>query len=124
MLEKNPFSMVSKSLVSSVWVPVIRTRRPNSHTDWYPTLKYVQDVVMESSSWLSTEYLSQLSQRLTSVRDIFEEPYSLPIAGSLCDAFLPVLILPHQTYIVSAVNFNILNLLGHLIFFFKHFSSL
>lgn len=33
---KNPFSMVSKSLLSSVWAPVIRTQGQNSHTGCYP----------------------------------------------------------------------------------------
>lgn len=93
--------MVSRSLVSSVWVP-------KSHSDWSPILKYVQDVATDGPTWLSADFLSQLSQRLISVRDIFKEARSLPIAGSLRGAFLPVLILPHQTAILWAINFPII----------------
>lgn len=100
--------MVSRSLVSSVWVPKIRTRGPKSHPDWSPILKYVQDVATDGPTWLSAEFVSQLGQRLISVRDIFKEARSLPSAGSLRGAFLPVLILPHQTAILWAINFPII----------------
>lgn len=97
--------MVIRPLMSSVWVPKIRTRGPKSHSDWSPILKYVQDVAMGSPTWLSTEFVSQLSQRLISEMDIFKEACSLPVAGSLWGVFLPVLILLHQTAILWAINF-------------------
>lgn len=64
---------------------------------------------MESLSFLSTEYLSQVDQRLISVIHIFEESYNFPIAGSLCGAFLPVQIFPHQTYILSPVKLQLID---------------